>query len=350
MCCVRKCRYHGMVNLWLAGVLAAMAGQAWSRADDASGTAATAAPSPIAASSLPSPSHSPPAPAPKPASGAAPAGSPVTVIDDAGRRIALPAPARRVISLSPSLTELAFAAGGGQRLVGVSEHSDFPEAARQIPRIGDALSFQLERILALKPDLILAWLQGNNPRQLERLAALGVPVYYSRINRLEDIATTLERLGALLDSPAQDAADEFRHRLGRLGARDGRGADDAGNRAVRVFYQVWDRPLMTVNGRHVISDLIGRCGGVNVFAGESTLVPQVGIEAVLAAAPEAIIAAATSDDDRALDHWRRYPALPPVARDFLFLVDGDAISRPGPRLLDAGEAICGHLEKVRRAR
>ena len=337
-----------MVNLWLAGVLAAMAGQAWSRADDASGTAATAAPSPIAASSLPSPSHSPPAPAPKPASGAAPAGSPVTVIDDAGRRIALPAPARRVISLSPSLTELAFAAGGGQRLVGVAEHSDYPEAARQVPRIGDALSFQLERILELKPDLILAWLEGNNPRQLERLAALGVPVYYSRIDHLEDVATTLERLGALLDSPAQDAADEFRRRLGRLGARHGTGA--TGKRAVRVFYQVWAQPLMTVNRRHVISDLIGRCGGVNVFAAESALVPQVGIEAVLAAAPEAIIAATASDDDRTLDHWRRYPALPAVARDFLFLVDGDAISRPGPRLLDAGEAICGHLEKVRRAR
>ena len=275
----------------------------------------------------------------------------VAVTDDAGRQVVLAAPARRVIALSPSLTELAFAAGGGVRLVGVAEHSNYPEAARSLPRIGDALTFQLERILALKPDLILAWQQGNNPRQLERLAALGVPIYYSQIGRLEDVATTLERLGVLLGTQPKAVADEFRRGVARLGpARPGPPSPP-----VKVLYQVWARPLMTVNGRHVISDLIERCGGVNVFAAESALVPQIGVEAAIAAAPEAIIASGGTGAGEAgrgdpLEHWRRYPAIPAVARDFLFLVDWDAISRPGPRLLDAGLEICASLDNVRRGR
>jgi iron complex transport system substrate-binding protein len=272
---------------------------------------------------------------------------PVSVTDDAGRRISLPAPAMRVVTLAPSLTEMVFAAGGGASLVGVAEHSDFPAAAESLPRVGDALSFQLEKILSLRPDLILAWQRGNNPRQLERLSDLGIPIYYSDIAQLEDVATTLERLGVLLNTPAEAAAQAFRQRLARLGS-------PAGSRQpVRVLYQVWAQPLMSINGRHVISDLIERCGGVNVFAAEPLLVPQIGIEAAIVAAPEAIIASGGSrapDAGRVLDHWRRYGSIPAVARGFLFLVDGDAISRATPRMLDAGEAICGHLDRVRAAR
>jgi len=272
----------------------------------------------------------------------------VSVTDDAGRQLNLQAPARRVIALSPALTELVFAVGAGDRLAGAVEYSDYPQAARKLPRVGDALALQIERILSLQPDLILAWKRGNNPRQLERLADLGVPIYYHDVERLEDVASSLERLGLLLGTPADAAAGAFRQRLERLG----RGVA-SGVPPVKVFYQVWARPLMTVNGRHVISDLIARCGGSNVFSAEPVLVPQIGIEAVVAAAPEAIIAPAGNGAaavDRPLAHWRRYGGIPAVANGFLLLVDGDAISRATPRLLDAGEAICGHLEKVRRAR
>ena len=272
----------------------------------------------------------------------------VSVIDDAGRQVNLPSPATRVIALSPALTELVYAAGAGDRLAGAVEYSDHPQAARKLPRVGDALALQMERILSLQPDLILAWKRGNNPRQLERLAELGVPIYYHDVEQLEDVASTLERLGALLGTPADAAAEAFRQRLARLGT----GAVHAVP-AVKVFYQVWPRPLMTINGRHVISDLIGRCGGSNVFAGEPVLVPQIGIEAVVAAAPEAIIAPAgmgAADAGSPLAHWRRYGGIPAVAGGFLFVVDGDAISRATPRLLDAGEAICSQLDKVRRAR
>jgi iron complex transport system substrate-binding protein len=274
----------------------------------------------------------------------------VSVTDDSGQAISLPAPAMRVIALSPALTELVFATGAGAKLVGAVEHSDYPQAARKLPRVGDAVALQMERILSLKPDLILAWQRGNNPRQLERLAELGVPIYYSHIERLEEVASTLERLGVLLGTPATAAARDFRQRLASLGAA---GAPSASSPPVRVLYQVWAQPLMTVNGRHVISDLIERCGGVNVFAGESALAPQISIEAAIAAAPEAIIAAGNSrapDSDRSLDQWRRYAGIPAVANGFLFLVDGDAISRATPRMLDAGAAICAHLAKVRRSR
>lgn len=280
-----------------------------------------------------------------PAAAAAPA---VSVTDDAGRQVSLPAPATRVVALSPALTELVFAAGGGDHLVGVVEYSDYPPRARELPRIGDALTLQMERILSLQPDLILAWKRGNNPRQLERVAELGVPIYYHDVERLDDVASTLERLGALLASPAGAAAVSYRQRLAALGSGAAREAPP-----VRVLYQVWAQPLMTISRRHVINDLIERCGGVNVFAAESVLVPQIGIEAAIAAAPEVIIASAgkgAAPNDRSLDHWRRYGSIPAVANGFLFLVDGDAISRATPRLLDAGEEICRHLDKARRGR
>jgi iron complex transport system substrate-binding protein len=280
----------------------------------------------------------------------APAAShPVAVTDDAGNRLELSEPAQRVVALSPALPELVFAAGGGDRLAAVVEGSNFPPAARSLPRIGDALALSVERVLVARPDLILAWDGGNNPRQLEPLRGLGIPVYRSRIERLEDVATTLERLGTLLGAPGDEAARRFRERLAALGPAS---TDGARPRPVRVFYQVWGEPLMTVNGRHPISDLIRRCGGANVFAALPALAPRVAVEAVVAAAPEAIIAAGHSPEGaEALARWRRFPGVPAVAGDFLFLVDGDAISRATPRMLDAGETICRELDQVRdRAR
>lgn len=274
--------------------------------------------------------------------------SAVSVTDDAGNRVRLQAPARRVIALSPALTETVYAAGGGERLVGVVAHSDFPPAARDLPRVGDALALSVESVLALRPDLILAWRDGNNPRLLARIEALGVPIFYSRVDRLDDIATTLERLGELFGTDkGRQAAAQFRVQLAKLGAMPMPGPP------VRVFYQVWAQPLMTVNGQHLVSDLIRRCGGINVFGGESAPVPHVGYEAVVAAAPEVIFASGdsgASNRDTSLDQWRRFGSIPAVTRNFLFLIDGDALSRATPRTIEAGEAICAHLDQVRRAR
>lgn len=256
-------------------------------------------------------------------------------------RTGTPAPARRIVSLAPHITELLFAAGAGDRIVGASAWSDHPEAARAIPRIGDSHAFDIERILALRPDLAVAWEAGNAPRHVAALERLGIPVHVEAAEGLDDIGDAIERLGRLAGTPevAAATARRYRDRLAQLRARH------AGQAPVRVFHQVWDEPLMTVNGRHPISDLIAACGGVNVFADAPALAPRVSRESVLRAAPEVITAAAGPDDPLAA--WRRWPALPAVAAGRLVELPADAISRLSPRLLDAAEPLCAAIDAAR---
>ena len=193
----------------------------------------------------------------------------IRLTDDAGRKVILKQPARRIISLAPHLTELLFAAGAGGQTVGTVEFSDYPRAAQAIARIGDSAQLDLERIVALKPDLVVVWQNGNAQRQLEKLLSLGIPVFYNEPRRLPDIARAIEQLGRLAgtEAVALPAAREFRAREAELRARY------AGRAPVTVFFQIWDRPLLTVNGGHVISVVIQLCGWHNVFAGLKPLTP-----------------------------------------------------------------------------
>lgn len=275
----------------------------------------------------------------------------VTVKDDSGATVTLPAPARRVVSLSPHATELLFAAGAGDKVVGVVKYSDFPEAARRLPRVGDNSALDLERILALKPDLIVVWMHGNSQRQVEALRQLKLPVFYSEPKHLTDLPAAIETLGTLIGTPAkaQASAEAFRTRYEALRKQY------ASRAPVSVFYQVWTQPLMTLNGTHMVSDVIRLCGGVNIFADEAPLVPRVSVEAVLAKRPEAMFTAtpgATASDKplATLDSWRKWPQLPAVAHDNLFGIDGDLINRPGPRILDGARAMCEDLDIARERR
>ncbi|EDZ98265.1 periplasmic binding protein [Burkholderia sp. H160] len=275
----------------------------------------------------------------------------ITVTDDSGATVTLAAPAQRVISLAPHVTELLYAAGGGPKIVGAVSYSDYPPEAKQLPRVGDNKSLDLERIVALKPDLIVVWRHGNAQRQLERLRELHVPLFFSEPRHLDDIAESLTRLGRLLgtSSSADAAAAAFRDDIARLRTRY------ANRPSVSVFYQVWDRPLMTLNGEHMISDVIALCGGRNVFAGLQPLVPTVSTEAVLAANPEAIVTAApgaTRPDTTLpqLDTWRAWPGLAAVANDNLFAIDGDLINRPAPRIAQGARQLCEDLELARSRR
>ncbi|HSH30644.1 MAG TPA: cobalamin-binding protein, partial [Thiohalobacter sp.] len=210
----------------------------------------------------------------------------VRVEDMAGQALALDAPAQRIVSLAPSLTELIYAAGAGERLVGAVAYSDYPAAARQLTRVGNANQLDLEAILALRPDLVLGWGSGNPRVQLIRLRELDVPVFIAEPQRLDDIALLLERIGTLAGTRtrAEQAARAFRARQEAL-------REQYSDRpVVRVFYEVWHRPLMTVNGDHTISAVIRLCGGRNVFADLPQLSGQVALEAVLAADPDAIVA------------------------------------------------------------
>ena len=271
----------------------------------------------------------------------------ITVRDDTGNDVRLPAPARRIVSLAPHVTENLFAAGAGGRVVGTVDFSDYPPPAKQIRRIGAFDRFDLEAILALHPDLVIAWQTGNPAAQIERLRALGLPVFVTQPNRIEDIAAELERFGSLAgtESTADTAAAAFRERLHGLAQHY------SGRPQVRTFYQVWNRPIMTVGGRQIISDAIGICGGDNVFGRLAGMAPAVSEEAVIAADQEAIVA---SGMDAArpewLDHWRRWPQLTAVARGNLFFVPPDLIQRHTPRLLDGTARLCEALETARDRR
>ena len=267
----------------------------------------------------------------------------VAVRDDYGHELKLGKPAERIVSLAPHLTELLYAAGAGPRLVGAVDFSDFPAAARALPRVGSDARIDLEAVLALRPDLVVAWPNAGSLRAVDRLAELGVPVFRSEPRELDDIARTLERLGRLAGSEPQAAAAAaaFRARAAALQRRY------AGARKVRVFYQIWDRPLLTVNGAHVISKVIGVCGGENVFAAAPLLVPEVDREAVLRANPEVIVASGSNDaQPRWLEMWR-LRGLAAADRGQLYAIPADLIQRHTPRILDGAERLCGFLEAAR---
>jgi len=279
----------------------------------------------------------------------------VTAVDDAGRSVVVEQPPTRVVTLAPSLAELVFAAGAGRSLVGVSALSDYPDAARAVPRIGDAGRIDVERVLALKPDLVLVWQRGNVGREIEQLERAGVRLFQLQPQRLDDVARAIERLGILLghEGEARQRAGELRAALARLRTAH------ANAPAVRVFYQVWQQPLMTVNRRQIIDEVLGVCAGRNVFAELAPLVPTVSTEAVVAADPEVIltaseqggVAAWTRDPgNAAFALWRRQPRMVAVRRGWLYTLDGDLISRQGPRIVDGAAAVCAVLDEVRRER
>jgi len=279
----------------------------------------------------------------------------LSVVDDAGRTFFLERPPQRVVTLAPSLAELVFAAGGGAALVGTSALSDYPAAARTIAQVGDAGRLDVEKVIALKPDLVLIWQRGNTSRQLEQLEAAGIRLFQLEPRRLGDVARAIERLGVLLGHEAQAhrRASEMRAALDRLRA------EHAGAAPVSVFYQVWRQPLMTINGKQLIDDILTLCGGRNIFARLTPLVPIISTEAVVDADPEAIL---TASETASAQPWRRDPGNPSFAawhrhrsmtavrRSWLYALNGDNISRQGPRVVDGAAAVCAVLDQVRAER
>lgn len=259
--------------------------------------------------------------------------------------VATDRPAQRIVALSPHLTELAFAAGAGPKLVGVVEFSDHPVEARALPRVGDAFRLDLEALAAVKPDLILGWPSGNSPPALERLRRLGYRVIELEPRRLTDVGDQIEAIGRLAGTevPAQKAASAWRNGLAALrtqyrNARPG-----------RVFYQVAPQPLITVNREHFIGQAIELCGGQNIYAAVPGLTPVVSVESVVVEAPEAIVASdftrgpGSPAEGSPLDLWRSWAQLPAVARNRLYVIDPDLMSVPGPRLLTGITQLCAAL-------
>jgi iron complex transport system substrate-binding protein len=269
----------------------------------------------------------------------------VAVVDDSGQRVALPHTATRIVTLAPSATELVFAAGAGDTVVGVIKGSDYPPAATRLPIVGDVTSLELERIVALAPDLIVTW-PWTTPSQVAWLRGHGVAVFEANPSHIAGIADDIERIGVLAGTRtvAERAATRYRSKLAALER-----AAPAG-RPLAVFYQVSSSPIFTLGGSQLVSEAIARCGGRNVFASLPVPAVQVGIEAVLAANPQAIVAG-TDGAVRPvwLDDWRRWPELAAVRDGNLFVVDANLLHRPGPRFVEGMAQLCRALARAHRA-
>lgn len=274
------------------------------------------------------------------------AAAPITVPDDDGRPVTVAKPALRVIAMAPHVTEMLFAAGAGDKIVGTVTHSDYPEAAKRIAQVGSNRQIDMERVIALKPDLIVAWMHGSSERQIEQIRALGIPLYHSEPRKLDDIPASLTRLGKLLgtEAAANAAAAELRSTLARLTAAY------AGKPKVRLFYQVWDKPLYTLSAGHIVTDAMRVCGGENIFAGMKVTAPVVNVESVLQLDPEAIFDTAARNTDTGLDLWKPYPMITAVRRANLFRLDGDLLNRAGPRMVQGTAILCEKLELARKRR
>lgn len=265
----------------------------------------------------------------------------VNAIDDTGRKLTLPHVPQKIVSIAPGATEMLFAAGAGSRVIATVEFSDEPAAAREVPRIGDSNAIDMERVVALKPDVIVIWEGGNNIGQVAQLERLGIPLYRERVTRLADLAPSLRRLGALADTrdAAEKSARDVETRLAALGKRFG------GRAPITVLLQVWNRPIYTVGGTQMMSDSLRLCGGRNIFADLKTPGPAVDVEAIIARNPQAIVAVAPPGTaNEWLAEWKRFSTLAAVKNGALIPFEDQRLSRLGPSAVGGTEALCEALQ------
>ena len=269
----------------------------------------------------------------------------ISVIDSTGATLTLGQPAQRIVSLTPHLTELLFAVGAGEQLVGTVDYSDYPAAALKIPRVGAYNSISFEAIVNLSPDLVLAWRSGNGGEMIARLRALGLPVYVDEPDSLAAIGASLSNFGQLAgtEPEAERAMMQYQHKLLELRRRYSQ------QRPLSVFYQIWNDPLLTINGEHLISNVIKLCGGRNVFASAVPLVPKLSVESVIALNPQVIVASGEEVQRREwLKAWEAWPLLDAVKSGRLYFVPASLLQRHTPRLLEGAELLCQQLETARQ--
>ena len=283
-----------------------------------------------------------------PGAAARAAGSSRTVTDDLAHVVRVGQPPLRIVSLSPGATEMLFSAGAGAEIIATVEYSDEPQAARAVPRIGDAAAIDLERVVALRPDVVVASPALGNPAQRGKISALGIPVYDQQVVRLADLPASLRRLGVLAGTQA--VADRAASALeSRLEALERTYARPGSTHPPTVLLQVWNRPIYTIGGQHLMSDALALCGARNVFADLTEPSPLIDVEAVIARNPDVILVASPPGEGAAwAADWRRYPALAAVRTGRVVVFEDQALSRLGPSLISATENLCRTLARVSR--
>ena len=268
----------------------------------------------------------------------------IEVIDDNGDKLTIANAAQRIISLSPNTTEILFHIGAGEKIVGADEYSNYPQAANKIVRVNNHAAANYELILSLKPDLVIAWQSGNGEKIISRIRELNIPVFVVETASLEDIPDLYRRLGQLSGyaDQANTQAEKFSQRLNQLRK------SFSSKKDIRVFYQIWNEPLMTLNGDHMVTDMIELCGGINVFSDAAALVPYVNIESVVAADPQIIISGGKNKTDL-LDSgfWRKWSGISAVKNQHLYAIPSDLLQRHSDRILDGTRLMCEYVDLVR---
>ncbi len=266
----------------------------------------------------------------------------VQVIDDFDNLIVLSEPAQRIVSLAPHVTETLFAAGAGDKIVATVQFSDFPEAATEIPVIGSSREISYESLVSADPDLVIVWASGNGEEIAARIKNLGFTVYEDEPREIADIAESIRRFGILAGTSevASMAAENFLTRLDALKKQEEQPA-------VRVFYEVWNEPLTTLNGEHLISNIIELCGGVNIFAAAIPIAPVVSTESVLSADPQLIVVSGM-DQERPewLEEWADWPGLTAAETGQLRFIPPDLLQRSAPRVIQGAEMMCEFIDRA----
>lgn len=269
----------------------------------------------------------------------------IEVTDYNGRKVMLDAPAKRIVALSPHIVENVYSAGAGGLLVGVVSYSDYPLEAKKIPQVGSYMKASFETILALKPDLVLLWGTGGGGYSIIQLENLGLTVYVDDPKKLEDVARSMRDIGVLAgtENASNKAANAYLQQLKQLREKY------TGQQTVSVFYEIWNEPLQTLNGKHLVSDIMQLCGGRNIYAKAIPLAPKINIESIFERDPQMIVASGTGNKRPAwLNDWKRWPQLTAVKFDNLFFIPPDILQRHTARILQGAALFCEHIETARK--
>ncbi len=267
----------------------------------------------------------------------------VNVVDDNNQIITLSEPVHRIISTAPHITEFLYDIGAGEKIVGVTEYSNYPSQAKKYPQVGNHRFIDIEKVLTLKPDLVIVWKSGSPIRQIEKIERMGIPVFYSDIQNLSDFATTFERLGILVgeEEKGREKAKLWKERLTKLYQQY------QNKKTLKVFYQVSENPLYTLSGRYIVSEGMQLCGGKNIFSDSSLIAPRINFEEVIKRNPDVIFVSENIGNPKGLEFWNRFETIEAVKKQNLFKVNPDLLERPGPRFLDGLIILCEKLETAR---
>ena len=268
--------------------------------------------------------------------------APITLTDDVGRNVALKEPARRMVTLAPFLTELVYAAGVGDRMVGVSAYSDYPPEARKLPIVSSAVGVSLEQVAALHPDLVLAWRDSIRNEDIERMSRLGMAVFVATGRRLEDVPNLLTRIGEMTGADVSHLRSKFQTELSTLRARY------AGKPRIDVFLEIWHKPLTTISGSHFMNDALDICGLRNVFRDHEGVAPVVSWEELYARNPSVIVGTGSAANEAEfLANWKERPTLSAVKSGRLEWIDADTLQRPTTRTPRGIATLCERLDRRR---